>query len=35
VESSCGPEAMTATYLSVLAGKADPASGQIVSMWPE
>ena len=35
VERSCGADAVTKTYRSVLAGKADPATGQIVSMWPE
>lgn len=35
VERSYGEEAVTQTYQSVLAGKADPASGQIVSLWPE
>ena len=35
VESSYGPEAITATYRAVLTGSSDPASGQIVSLWPE
>jgi len=35
VERNHGPEAVASTYQSVLAGKADPASGQIISMWPE
>ncbi len=35
VERNYGPEAVTRTYQAVLAGKADPASGQIISMWPE
>jgi len=33
VERSYGPEAVTSTYQAVLAGKADPASGKIVSIW--
>ncbi len=32
IEQSEGPEAVEQTYQSVLAGKADPASGQIISM---
>jgi hypothetical protein len=35
VERSYGANAVTATYQSVLAGKVDPASGQIVSMWDD
>jgi len=35
IERSYGAEAVTATYLSVLAGKSDPASGQIISLWEE
>ena len=35
VQHSYGPEAATRTYLSVLSGKTDPASGQIISLWPE
>ena len=35
VEHSYGAEAVTGTYRAVLAGKADPASGQIVSLAPE
>ncbi|MFT7131059.1 MAG: hypothetical protein ACI89U_003186 [Gammaproteobacteria bacterium] len=35
VERSYGADAVTKTYQSVLAGKADPASGKIVSMWPQ
>ena len=34
VERSYGAEAVTRTYQAVLSGKTDPASGQIVSMWP-
>ena len=29
-----GDEAVIAAYVAVLSGKADPADGQIVSMWP-
>lgn len=32
VEQSCGPDAVTQTYQSILAGKANPACGQIVSI---
>lgn len=35
IERSYGSEAVASIYQAVLAGKADPASGQIVSMWPE
>ncbi len=35
VERSYGADAVTQTYQSVLAGKANPARGQIVSMSPE
>lgn len=35
VKRSYGPQATTETYQSVLSGKADPASGQIISLWPE
>ena len=35
VERSYGPVAVNKTYQSVLAGKADPATGQIISMWPD
>lgn len=35
VERSCGPEAVAGVYQAVLAGKTDPASGQIISMWKE
>lgn len=35
VQQSCGPDAATRTYLSVLSGKTEPASGQIISLWPE
>ena len=35
VERSYGPEAVTSTYQAVLAGKTDPASGQIISLYPE
>ena len=32
VEDSLGPEAVAAVYQRVLAGKADPATGQIISL---
>ena len=35
VESSYGPEAITASYQAVLTGTSDPASGQVVSLWPD
>ncbi|MEH6557033.1 MAG: DUF2855 family protein [Oceanicoccus sp.] len=35
VERSYGADAVIKTYQSVLSGRADPASGQIVSMWPD
>jgi hypothetical protein len=35
VERSFGPDAVGRIYQQVLAGNADPASGQIVSMWGE
>jgi len=35
VEHSYGAAAVTKTYQSVLAGTADPATGQVISMWPE
>ncbi len=35
IEHSFGPQAVIAAYQAVLAGKANPATGQIVSMWPE
>ncbi len=35
VESSYGPEAISKTYQAVLTGASDPASGQVVSLWPE
>ena len=35
IERSYGAEAVAGVYRSVLAGKSDPASGQIISMWPE
>ena len=35
VERSCGPAAVARVYQEVLAGRTDPASGQIISMWPE
>ena len=35
VERSYGPKAATRVYQAVLAGKTDPACGQIVSMWPQ
>ena len=35
VEDSFGVEAVTAVYQRVLAGKADPATGQIISLWEQ
>jgi hypothetical protein len=35
VEHSYGAEALASIYQAVLAGKSDPASGQVVSMRPE
>lgn len=35
VERSYGADQAARAYQTVLAGKADPATGQIVSMWPE
>ncbi len=35
IEHSYGPEAVIRTYQAVLAGNTDPASGQVVSLWPE
>ena len=35
VRRSYGAEAAASAYQEVLAGKADPACGQILSMWPE
>lgn len=35
VERSYGPEAVASVYQAVLAGKTDPAIGQIISMWSE
>ncbi len=35
IERSYGPEAAAGVYQAVLAGKTDPASGQIISLWPE
>lgn len=35
VENSRGPQAVAQVYQQVLAGKTDPASGQIISMWSE
>jgi hypothetical protein len=35
VERSHGPEAVGRVYQQVLAGRTDPASGQIISMWEE
>jgi hypothetical protein len=35
VERSCGPAACERVYQQVLSGKANPASGQIISMWEE
>ncbi len=34
IEHNVGPEAVSAAYQAVLAGKSDPASGQIVAMQP-
>lgn len=34
VEQSYGADAVGSIYQAVLAGKADPASGQVISMWP-
>ena len=33
VERGYGPDAVEGIYQQVLAGKTDPASGQIISMW--
>ncbi len=35
VEHSYGAEAASSTYQAVLAGNTDPASGQIICMWPK
>ena len=35
IERSCGSEAVGRVYQQVLAGRTDPASGQIISMWEE
>jgi len=35
IERCYGAAAVAGVYRSVLAGKSDPASGQIISMWPE
>ena len=35
IEHNVGPEEVSAAYQAVLAGKSDPASGQIVSMAPK
>jgi len=35
VEDSFGAEAVTAVYQRVRAGKADPATGQIISLWEQ
>jgi hypothetical protein len=35
VERNYGPDAVARIYQAVLAGKTDPATGQIISMWPE
>ncbi len=35
IAHSYGPETVMNTYQAVLAGKTDPASGQVVSLWPE
>ncbi len=35
IEQSRGPDAVARTYAAVLAGRTNPATGQIVSMWPE
>ena len=34
VERSQGPDALERVYQQVLSGKADPASGQVISLWP-
>jgi NADPH:quinone reductase-like Zn-dependent oxidoreductase len=34
VQKTCGPGQLDSIYQSVLAGTSDPASGQVVSMWP-
>ena len=34
VERNYGPEAVASVYQAVLTGKADPTTGQIISMWP-
>jgi hypothetical protein len=34
VERSYGPDAVGRIYQQVLAGKTDPASGQVISLWP-
>ncbi len=34
IERRFGPDAAISAYRTVLAGKADPASGQVVSLWP-
>jgi hypothetical protein len=33
IEHSRGPEAVEQTYQTILAGRTDPATGQIISMW--
>ncbi len=33
IERSYGPQAAAAVYKAVLAGKTDPATGQVISMW--
>jgi hypothetical protein len=35
IERHCGADAVRETYLRVLTGDTSPASGQIISMWPE
>ena len=34
VQHSHGADAAASTYQAVLSGSADPASGQIISLWP-
>ena len=34
VERTYGPDAVAAVYQAVLAGRTDPATGQIISLWP-
>ena len=35
LQRTYGADAVTDVYQAVLAGKTDPASGQIISMWDE